>query len=790
MIEEKNEIQSSAIRRFMNHFSKHKLNSNNPNTITTMKKIIATVFQQEVEELGLRFSEDLTEESDILLKYINDQNVGFSQNTTCDRIKNAEGTYNDAKPAITINNYRYYENLQSDIPELRLETCKKLFQGIFHEFEHYRQYLKMQSNVSSKEGIRYARDWVISDSGLADSKIYKDNYANFFIENAANEKSYIQYNLIMEEGFSQNDINAKTRNMIFSTYAYDFGDGIVEVEDRNDMSVRILDDLIISQNKTELLLMYPMLQKEYNLDGTKKNIQDLVRDMKAEASAILSDSTLSEDEKTRLSKDANEMYYELICRAMQREDNKDALQLLQVFSREEIQRLVSDMQQYFLTEKRDKIEALNEITTLDDKFVLPANKGTIRDESRRKIEVDRDGKRVLVLDKDFLEMINPELLDEEIKVRPTVTKTGREFLKEYFYRYLPESGEYVLKDGTIISAQDFIENYVLQQEDFSQIRPISTAIYSYLKDTIMSKTEAEKIIASKRITEHYDKKVAILEKVKEQIRTPDKSTGELTEQEKRMKFVQGFIQAYNDTETEYQYNTRLNDEQLNLQRVQEIIDTNGLDRTLTVDLDGKWMGTPQDDDFKVQYSQKQVSAMARLLKAAQLLTDNRKLNPSGRNYLEEFSAIPDIEYKLKQMQKDLKDDSTYIFELRKLSRNNREKGALPDFPATPGEIDAYDTPSSRHQGLKQEIGMSVAQTEKISIKTVKTAVEKSKITTSETQEQTKKMGDIYQIKKLLLKKQLGQQLTPEEQQIIEPIEKNSQERAKRWEEKKDNGMSI
>ena len=158
----------------------------------------------------------------------------------------------------------------------------------------------------------------------------------------------------------------------------------------------------------------------------------------------------------------------------------------------------------------------------------------------------------------------------------------------------------------------------------------------------------------------------------------------------KMKFVKGFIQAYDDTEEEYQYEKRANDDVMDIKRLQEIIETNGMNRMLTVDLDGKWIGRPGDEDFKVQYSQKQVSAMARLLKVAQLLTESKKLNPDGRNYLEEFTNVPDIEYKLKQMLADFKDENSYMYDLRQRARDNRANGTIPR--ATAALLPALDPP--------------------------------------------------------------------------------------------------
>ena len=181
---------------------------------------------------------------------------------------------------------------------------------------------------------------------------------------------------------------------------------------------------------------------------------------------------------------------------------------------------------------------------------------------------------------------------------------------------------------------------------------------------------------------------------------------------RRMIFVEGFIQTYNETETEPQYEYRKKFEAKDIQRVQEIIRTNGLNVMLTANLDGNLVETT-GGDFRRQYSEKQVSAMAQLLKAAQLLTSNRNLNPTGRNYLEEFSSVPSIESKLKQMKEDFND--SYMSKLRKESMLNRAKNTLPKFPKTQGEIDAASSTVRDSDGpvLKQEMGITDEQVEKM-----------------------------------------------------------------------------
>lgn len=256
----------------------------------------------------------------------------------------------------------------------------------------------------------------------------------------------------------------------------------------------------------------------------------------------------------------------------------------------------------------------------------------------------------------------------------------------------------------------------------------------------------------------------------------------------KMKFVKGFIQAYDDTEEEYQYEKRANDDVMDIKRLQEIIETNGMNRMLTVDLEGKWIGRPSDEDFKVQYSQKQVSAMVRLLKVAQLLTESTKLNPEGRNYLEEFTNIPDIEYKLKQMQADFKDENSYMYDLRQRARNNRANGNIPSYPPTPAEIYATDNPTPEIQQDTME------QSKNISISNVKSSISKGKVTTQETQSATQDMKKLMEIKRLQIMQRTGQTLTPEQKQLLDEHIRQTNEAQVRFrnqqDQKKSKGLSL
>ncbi len=215
----------------------------------------------------------------------------------------------------------------------------------------------------------------------------------------------------------------------------------------------------------------------------------------------------------------------------------------------------------------------------------------------------------------------------------------------------------------------------------------------------------------------------------------------------KMKFVNGLIQAYNDTESEYQYKERDKKSVQDIERVQKIFETYDkskiLDKNLIYDLSGKWVHG--DNGFKTQYSQKQVSAMVRLLKSAQILTESKKINPEGRNYLEELTNIPDINNILKQFKHDFKDEDSYMYKLREMAKSNRANGAVSSYPPTQAEIYALDKtiPANNKQNSNS----------KIQINNVKNSILQSKVTVSDIKDQTQVIGNTLKTKGQQIKKE-------------------------------------
>ena len=150
-------------------------------------------------------------------------------------------------------------------------------------------------------------------------------------------------------------------------------------------------------------------------------------------------------------------------------------------------------------------------------------------------------------------------------------------------------------------------------------------------------------------------------------------------------FIGDLLDAYDATEMEYQFESRKDYEESDIERVKKYIDSDGYNRLLIQDVRGHWRGRPSEEGFKVEYSQKQVSALVRLLKASQLLSNDKRLNPQGIDYVEKFTSIPEINYLLLNLRNDAyKDKDSYMAEMFENAKNAKQ---MPlKYRITEGEI--------------------------------------------------------------------------------------------------------
>ena len=485
--EEKIMQERQEIEGILMYFVENKLDNSNLGIYKEIEKCITNVFRLEIEEKGYELD----------TKGNNSKNgfnldIKFDSNDTrggsCSPARIIDnGQLQQIKPSIMYNLYTMCRGLDNDNKEIRLTTIKNMFKTVFHELQHHRQECMAASNVSSKEAIGFARDFTLHrylsrEFYTGDGKT--GNYNKLLTENNANEIGYNQYLEILGRGDSEvsklRDIETGKSNTnqykidvnSFDNKSHYKTNGL---EERMDATIPIIDDLIMNRGFTEILELYPILLKEYNLDGTKKSAVDLIMNMEEESRDILQMKGLSEKEKTTLIKDGQEMYYELIYRTIERSSPNKLKETKLQIGEEQFKQTLNKMEQYFQNEMERKIAksaTMASAQSRDDKsFIAPSNDGTI--------QMMVDGKEETLNVDDFIQMIDPKLMQKQFNTPKGVFNTP-DFIRKYCFQYLAQDGIMTLKDGQQMSAKEFVEEYMLQKMQLS----IDYPPRKYIEDTV------------------------------------------------------------------------------------------------------------------------------------------------------------------------------------------------------------------------------------------------------------------------------------------------------------------
>lgn len=667
--EEKMAIQKQEMTKFMRYFENNSLDFNNTQLLQQMQNAITRIFQLEIEELGYSYRPDRDDsENTFGLRFINDKSI------------TGRGYYlGGSKPSIVYNTASLYRGLESQNVNERLLTCKTLFKTVFHEIQHHRQDLMAKTNVSSKNGLKYARDfalhkyleevWYIGNKNIS-------NYDAYTAENNANEVGYRQYLETM--GFSDSEIKdlmdieiGKLNTSRYKANNVSTRDGQshynYELQERDDVTVPILDDLICVKGKTEILEQYPLLQKEYNLDGSKKSAIELIKNMQQEIQEISQNQSLTEQEKKALIKDGQEMYYELIYRQIENSTPEQISQIATQIGKTESKALFDNMSYYFQCELENRLGKSAQMASAQARrkdFITPFNNGTIA--------VEQNGKIVQMSFDEFIKTINLQLLQRDFDT-PKGKMTAEKFIESFFFSRIAQSGKVTLKDGTEISAKEYIEQYVLKIKEVTRDNPP----IKFIRETMQSESPWTIHQENReRLEQYYGGKKGIIAQVTEKVEQYD-PTKQNTQQQKRieahqrkMQWIRDFIKDYEDTEEPSAYALKSNCEDENIRRVVESIKTGKFIEIF----DNNAQNDKKDPNW---YLGKLTPAMARLLKEADNLTiDGRE------NYLEQFATIPEVNKLLIQIR-----DSEYAKQMHTDAENNRRTGNKPHYDRTLAEKD-------------------------------------------------------------------------------------------------------
>ena len=698
--EEKIRTQRQEIKKLLQFFKNNKLDRSNEQAMNMIQDAIIRVFQLEVEELGYKFDLRDPTHNTFKLHFINDAN----DNTRGEQIQPKKITENGVElltPEITFNKYTMYKGLDSENVNTRIHTCKLLFNTVFHEIQHQRQELMAQKNYSSKEAITYGKEFALMY--LLDNKFYSQNYNFFAIENNANETSYREYQSIMGYDINENNLRifqeGKLNTGRFYAENISSKDGKssfdYDLAERDDIATIILDNIICQNHNLNALRIYPILQKEYNLDGTKKTAYELIQNMMLEQNEITNNNSLNDEERKTAIKDGQEMYYELIYKALERSSQEQLFEISEQIGENKYKEILDNIQYYFQNQMENRIGKATQMANIkkkNDKIVFPSNDGTII--------VERDGKKVPVSLDEFISTLNPELLQKKF-IHPKLKSehTAEKFLRKVGLKYIDKSGQMTLKDGTVLSAKDYVEQYMLgQMERFTE----NYTVRDLITDTVQLDNESwkEQKETKQRLINYYGDKKRFISDVsnlisnkkqdllqKRGVENSNKQQEDLLKQnsierkklspeqmQRKMKWIREFISNYDATENEQQYDYRTIYENDNTLLVVDAIKNGDFVGKGLSEIDLDYF--PNDKEFSIQRA---IPKIARLLKVADNLTID-----GGRNYLEEFANIPNVNEILLQIKK-----SQSVKEMFAEAKENIQTGNVPHYKKTTAEIDKH-----------------------------------------------------------------------------------------------------
>ncbi len=341
------EKQKELINEFLDLFGKKRMYYLSEETRKKVEELIVKIGKLELESLG----EEIKNNTDI--EIVEKEEI-FSEdgNLNHKRFLGKNNEVKETKPVIEINIDHLNRNLAFQEPPEVVKYCEKLIKAIFHEVQHLRQDYMVDKKESSNRVMSITKDIVIDS---VKPNLYTDNYSTISFEKDAEICGCEKYMYIMGNN-EETEKEVTKQKIIFELGKYTI-DGVDYPKD--DATKKVIDELICKKQKKDLLVIYPYLQKEYNMDCTKKSSTELVKNLQKEEEEIKNNKNLSKEEKTSLIKDAKDMYYELIYRRLE-DDDREIKNLRENIGKEETNKTLKELSKYFKNEKKRKIKIIND----------------------------------------------------------------------------------------------------------------------------------------------------------------------------------------------------------------------------------------------------------------------------------------------------------------------------------------------------------------------------------------------------------------------------------------------
>ena len=405
-------------------------------------KKLEEIFKLEVTYLGYRYSK----------KKARNNNIAFETKRRIDDITLGQFKYKDVVPSIVLytEHENYFQIFSSD-PKRRVEALGQFLNTLFHELRHLKQYMLTQENISNKNVLRNAKEFLIVTSKKENLiKLYKENHNDFAIEADAKIKANNKLKSLLTTDYLKVDENF---NMTIYETKRDYNDIVVDdVVYNRDALISEIIDFQLQKNKDTYFKEMPILTKEYNPDGTKIKIGELIRTMKTELD--VAKFIKDEDSRNQIRTDIKELYYELIYNRLEENDQFELYEAINSRSKDEIISLIEEIKEYFNTEKKRTLKLLRK--------KCDAELSKYNTHKYGRFPLFNDGKvKINTLN-------NIELVNTDDYVKKLTNDDNNQVLdilynSKAFKSRIPNYGTYVLKNNSKISVNAFVHNIFLKE---------------------------------------------------------------------------------------------------------------------------------------------------------------------------------------------------------------------------------------------------------------------------------------------------------------------------------------
>ena len=249
----------------------------------------------------------------------------------------------------------------------RIYGCIFILDTLEHEFTHYYQDIQRKQNKLSMGSVESAKESI--QTMIKYKEVYDKNYWSMSDEIGARINAYSRTKQVLKT------IPDQEKFKIYSYYynlhrnpdEFDlclertaiFGEQEEGSQDKNYFFNQRADEYIM-QNP-EILNVYKTLQNEYNMDGTKKSVTQLLTDCKAKMNLALSKEGISDEQRNKLRLMVRNTYFELIGSRLEEISVDEAKEIEKTLGGFGTGNLYDNMYKYHLDMYNKKQEAYEKI---------------------------------------------------------------------------------------------------------------------------------------------------------------------------------------------------------------------------------------------------------------------------------------------------------------------------------------------------------------------------------------------------------------------------------------------